>query len=44
MLLTIEAMKMEAGVHAERDGLVKEVHVTPGQRIEAKDLLIVFGE
>jgi len=44
MLLTIEAMKMEAGVHAERDGLVKEVHATPGQRIEAKDLLIVLGD
>jgi pyruvate carboxylase len=37
-------MKMEAGVHAERDGLVKEVHATPGQRIEAKDLLIVLGD
>jgi pyruvate carboxylase len=44
MLLTIEAMKMEAGVHAERDGLVKEVLVSPGQRIEAKDLLVVFGD
>jgi pyruvate carboxylase len=42
MLLTIEAMKMEAGVHAERDGRIESVMVTPGQQIDAKDLLIVF--
>jgi pyruvate carboxylase len=40
MLLTIEAMKMETGIHAERVALVKAVHVTAGQQIEAKDLLI----
>lgn len=39
-LLTIEAMKMETGLHAERDGVVKAVHVTPGTQIDAKDLLI----
>jgi len=44
MLLTIEAMKMEAGVHADRDGRIAEVLVTPGQRIDAKDLLLVFGD
>jgi pyruvate carboxylase len=42
MLLSIEAMKMEAGVRAERDGRVAEVLVEPGQQIDAKDLLIVF--
>jgi pyruvate carboxylase len=42
MLLTIEAMKMEAGVHAERDGRIASIMVTPGQQIDAKDLLIVF--
>ena len=42
MLLSIEAMKMEAGVRAERDGLIAQVLVQPGQQIDAKDLLIVF--
>ncbi|CUJ86291.1 2-oxoglutarate carboxylase small subunit [Ruegeria denitrificans] len=40
MLLTIEAMKMETGIHAERDATVKAVHVQPGGQIDAKDLLI----
>jgi len=40
LLLTIEAMKMETGLHAERDATVKAVHVTPGGQIDAKDLLI----
>ncbi len=40
MLLTIEAMKMETGIHAERDATIKAVHVTPGAQIDAKDLLI----
>jgi pyruvate carboxylase len=40
LLLTIEAMKMETGLHAERDATVKAVHVSPGGQIDAKDLLI----
>ncbi|MCT4611470.1 MAG: pyruvate carboxylase [Pelagimonas sp.] len=40
LLLTIEAMKMETGIHAERDAIVSAVHVTPGGQIDAKDLLI----
>ena len=40
LLLTIEAMKMETGLHAERDGTVQSVHVTPGGQIDAKDLLV----
>ncbi|WP_418591725.1 pyruvate carboxylase [Ponticoccus sp. (in: a-proteobacteria)] len=42
LLLTIEAMKMETGMHAERDGTVKAVHVQHGSQIDAKDLLIEF--
>ncbi|SHJ12755.1 pyruvate carboxylase [Wenxinia saemankumensis] len=42
LLLTIEAMKMETGIHAERDGVVAAVHVTPGAQIDAKDLLVEF--
>jgi len=40
LLLTIEAMKMETGLHAERDAVVKAVHAAPGSQIDAKDLLI----
>lgn len=40
MLLTIEAMKMETGLHADRDGTIKALHVAPGQQIDAKDLLV----
>ena len=40
LLLTIEAMKMETGIHAERDAVIKAVHVAPGAQIDAKDLLV----
>ena len=40
LLLTIEAMKMETGIHAERDAVVKAIHVSAGGQIDAKDLLI----
>jgi pyruvate carboxylase len=40
LLLTIEAMKMETGIHADRAAVVKAVHVGPGSQIEAKDLLV----
>ena len=42
LMLTIEAMKMETGLHAERDATIKAVHVTPGAQIDAKDLLVEF--
>ncbi|ROU04162.1 pyruvate carboxylase [Histidinibacterium lentulum] len=42
LLLTIEAMKMETGLHAERAATVKAVHVTPGAQIDAKDLLVEY--
>ncbi|MCU4652857.1 pyruvate carboxylase [Roseibacterium sp. SDUM158016] len=44
LLLTIEAMKMETGIHAERDATVKAVHVAAGSQIDAKDLLIELGD
>ncbi|MBR2658092.1 MAG: pyruvate carboxylase [Loktanella sp.] len=40
LLLTIEAMKMETGIHAERDAVIKAVNVQPGSQIDAKDLLV----
>ncbi|MBX9459023.1 MAG: pyruvate carboxylase [Rhizobium sp.] len=43
VLLSIEAMKMETALHAEKDGTVAEVLVKAGDQIDAKDLLVVFG-
>ncbi|MEM6636537.1 MAG: pyruvate carboxylase [Pseudomonadota bacterium] len=43
LLLTIEAMKMETGLHAERDATVEAIHVEAGAQIDAKDLLIELG-
>ncbi len=43
VLLSIEAMKMETAIHADRDGTIAEVLVHPGSQIDAKDLLAVFG-
>jgi pyruvate carboxylase len=40
LLLTIEAMKMETGLHADREATVKAIHVQPGTQIDAKDLLV----
>ena len=39
-LLSIEAMKMETMLSADRDGLIGAVHVKPGDVITAKDLLV----
>jgi pyruvate carboxylase len=41
-LLTLEAMKMETTVRAERDGMIKDILVRPGLPIEAKDLLVII--
>ena len=42
LLLTIEAMKMETGLHADREATVKALHVHAGSQIDAKDLLVEF--
>ncbi|MEZ2333533.1 pyruvate carboxylase [Mesorhizobium sp. RCC_202] len=42
VLLSIEAMKMETALHAERDGEIAEVLVRAGDQIDAKDLLVAF--
>ncbi|CAN7499470.1 pyruvate carboxylase [Rhizobium sp. LjRoot30] len=39
-LLSIEAMKMETALSADRAGVVKAVHVTAGASVEANDLLV----
>ena len=40
-LLVMEAMKMQSTVYAPVAGTVKQLLVTPGQQVEAKDLLLV---
>jgi pyruvate carboxylase len=40
LMLTIEAMKMETGLYAERPGTVKALHVAAGSQVDAKDLLV----
>jgi pyruvate carboxylase len=43
LLLTLEAMKMETALHAERDGTIERVVAPAGTQVDAKDLLLVFG-
>ena len=43
LLVTIEAMKMETALHAERDGTVAALHVAAGQAVDAKDLLLEYA-
>lgn len=39
-LLSVEAMKMETAITAERDATVVRIHVAPGDRVDAKDLML----
>jgi pyruvate carboxylase len=41
-LLSLEAMKMETHLTADRDGVIDRVLVHPGDRVQAKDLLLVW--
>ncbi len=41
-LVSLEAMKMETQIRAERDGKVRAVHVATGDTIAAHDLLLEF--
>jgi pyruvate carboxylase len=43
-LLSLEAMKMETTVHAERDGTVAEVLVAPGTPVEAGELIARYAD
>ncbi len=42
LMLTIEAMKMETGLYADRAGTIGTLHVRPGSQVDAKDLLLEF--
>jgi pyruvate carboxylase len=41
-LFTIEAMKMQTTIRAERDGTIKEIVVSEAQQVDSGDLLAVF--
>jgi pyruvate carboxylase len=43
-LLSLEAMKMETTVYAERDGKIAEVLVAPGTPVEAGELIVRYGD
>jgi pyruvate carboxylase len=43
-LVSIEAMKMETMIRAERDAVVKHTHVKPGAVVAAKELLLEFAD
>ena len=42
LLLTIEAMKMETAIHADRAATVGEIVVPAGTRVDSNDLLMVL--
>ena len=42
-LLTLEAMKMQSNIYASIAGRVTKLLVTPGQHVEAKDLLVTIA-
>lgn len=39
-LFSLEAMKMKTVVFADRDGIVRSIHVKPGDSVAAKELPI----
>jgi pyruvate carboxylase len=43
ILISIEAMKMETALHADKNGTISEILVKQGDQIDAKDLLIVMS-
>jgi pyruvate carboxylase len=42
VLASIEAMKMETTIHADKDGMISEILVIAGDQIDAEDLLVVL--
>lgn len=41
-LMTLEAMKMENGINALRDGSIKKIHVSKGTEVRANSLLLEY--
>lgn len=44
LLLIVEAMKMENEIFSDREGVIKEVFVKPGDRVEVNYKLLSFEE
>jgi pyruvate carboxylase len=42
-LVTLEAMKMQSNIYAPIGGKIEKLLVTPGQHVEAKDLLVIIA-
>ena len=42
VLLTLESMKMENNILAEKDGVVKSIAVAAGQSVMQDDLLLIM--
>ena len=43
-LLTLEAMKMQSNIYAPISGRIARLLVSPGQQVEAKDLLVTIAQ
>ena len=43
LLLTIEAMKMETALHAQRSGTIATIAAPAGTQVDAKDLLVAYA-
>ena len=44
VMCSLEAMKMETAVHAEKDGIVAKIHAPAGTQVDSKDLLVELKE
>ena len=42
VLLVLESMKLEHALAAARDGVIKAVHVAPGQQAATSQVLVTF--
>ena len=42
-MLTLEAMKMQSNIYAPISGRIVKLLVSPGQNVEAKDLLVTIA-
>ncbi len=41
-ILTMEAMKMETTIYADREGIISKINVKTGEKVKAKDLLFEY--
>jgi pyruvate carboxylase len=41
-ILTMEAMKMETTIYADREGIIAKIHIKAGEKVKSKDLLFEY--